>query len=1368
MPLHATAKKRIAILIIVLLLIAVGIVGWSALRESQKRGQAINHRSAGLEAFEAGKFIQASHHLHEFLRYQNDDVEAHQRYAEAQMRVPRLDMNNVAQALRSLTRARELEPDNMSVNEQLLGLYELLEKNEDSLSLAEYMLRHDPDNLPAKRAQAIALSRLHRHAEALEVTKQIVESDPKDTDMQLLYLDMENKTLAPGEDLIRYAGRMKDEHPDDPRFDLVRAYAHYLVGDREMMTELMRRAADTAPPDAGYVNTLIRFADAVGLYPLSLRALIRADENLDDPLLERELTFRLMELGRYNQVAERLADVDANADPLDLEGVTMRVIALMRTDQRNVADEIVVELEALEKNPHAMERGDMLETLFRPGGVSTDELVVTAETDLKMSPNSPWIRGILGDGYYAQNEPEQAIEQWEYAARLRPSWANPLIRQVQPLVAMGKTQEAVDRARGALVRAPTNIDAYRALALSRAANLSNNPADSADAILKVIDEVDRLAPGDEGMLRLRLSLLEDVGRVDEAQETLTAALNSDDDLSEETLIDLANRARRLGLNVDEQAFARSVSLHGNTAELAFARAVALADRGLGDDGLRLYEQAMRDHADDFEWRLNHARYLDQIDSPRAAEAWTLLASEHPDDDRLQRLALRSPAMRVNREYTDQIIQRLETIGGTHGVTWRVERARWLLEGDPPREQANEAVKLLREAIEHAPDRIEAKVLLARALEQTGKLQLAARELEQVALARPDSPAVALELARINQALRQYPAALEQLRRVAENPAATPVMLRQAATLLAEQGQDQRALAAMLKQQETGVAPAPQDLLLMAELYTRTGQDRRVETLIPQIEREPTPETLAWLAGWYAGRDQPEQAAAALDRLDDLDIEPIQRAAIRADYLARHGDPGKALEYDIAAVEAAPDDPRPRLRLVARQILLGRGTDAVATARAALDRGIDDPTLRRVVDNADIIERFAGETGYRALVLSLLASNTNAEAAGQALRLLDQEQGNLSPALLRRLSTLADSSRDLLPLRTLVAKLYLETGQHLEAAEIATQTAADFPTAVEPAWLATEALLASDQPDRALIFARQWREQAPDQARQADMQIAAAELELGDYDAALTVLNPYLSESLADPNELGNAELISRFARGLVMAQRMGDAQRMLLPLSADSPQWRRVSTHLATFGASSGREAVAWLDAIEKQTPESEIDNRIALAQAWWAVGAKSNNLNAGPRARAIVETVTAQPDAPAGAWFLQGLIAESEGDLAAAAEGYRTAIKGNPNLNAAKNNLAMVLAQDGATATEAVRLAREAVEASPDNANYLDTLAFAASKAGDTDLAVSSLKQAIDLDPLNPKWKLNLIEVLRDADRADEAETLRLQLQAAGVNVPG
>ena len=446
MPLHATAKRRIVTLVLIVVLLGAGLIAWVAFRESRKRVNAMDHRATGLAAFEEGHYLQASHHLHEFLRYQDADVEAHLRYAEAQLRVPQPDARNVTQALRSLLRIRDLDPENATANSQLLDLYLLIGKNDEALSLADSMLRREPRSVVALRGRALALSRLRRFAEAQDAAEQLVQLDATDTDMQLLYLEMENKTHAPREDLLAYAERMKLEHADDPRFDLVQAYAHYLANDRQTMTTLLKQAADATPPDVSYVNTLVRFADAVGLFPISMQALKVADETLGNENIARELTMRLMEVGKYESVARAWRTWMHRRTRWTWKARRCASSHRCAPTADRKPNPSSNSSRPVRRTPPRWRRGDMLETLFREQGVDADELVVTARSDLTLSPNSPWIRAVYGDAYYARGEPEQAIEQWEEASRLRPSWANPLIRQVQPLVALDRTQDAVERA----------------------------------------------------------------------------------------------------------------------------------------------------------------------------------------------------------------------------------------------------------------------------------------------------------------------------------------------------------------------------------------------------------------------------------------------------------------------------------------------------------------------------------------------------------------------------------------------------------------------------------------------------------------------------------------------------------------------------------------------------------------------------------------------------------------------------------------------------------------------------------------------------------------------------------------------------------
>ena len=103
--------------------------------------------------------------------------------------------------------------------------------------------------------------------------------------------------------------------------------------------------------------------------------------------------------------------------------------------------------------------------------------------------------------------------------------------------------------------------------------------------------------------------------------------------------------------------------------------------------------------------------------------------------------------------------------------------------------------------------------------------------------------------------------------------------------------------------------------------------------------------------------------------------------------------------------------------------------------------------------------------------------------------------------------------------------------------------------------------------------------------------------------------------------------------------------------------------------------------------PRRRVEQPHRAAQAWWAVGSQPNTLDARQRAVQLIDGVTATPDAPAGAWFLRGLIGESDGDLSAAAAGYRQALRRDPSLPAAKNNLAMVLAQQDSGLDEALGL---------------------------------------------------------------------------------
>ncbi|HPV39525.1 MAG TPA: tetratricopeptide repeat protein, partial [Candidatus Hydrogenedentes bacterium] len=94
-----------------------------------------------------------------------------------------------------------------------------------------------------------------------------------------------------------------------------------------------------------------------------------------------------------------------------------------------------------------------------------------------------------------------------------------------------------------------------------------------------------------------------------------------------------------------------------------------------------------------------------------------------------------------------------------------------------------------------------------------------------------------------------------------------------------------------------------------------------------------------------------------------------------------------------------------------------------------------------------------------------------------------------------------------------------------------------------------------------------------------------------------------------------------------------------------------------------------------------------------------------------------------------------------------------DPALAVARNNLAMRYVLEERRLDDALKLAREAVQAEPENASYHDTLAQVQAALGNYDDAIQSLTRAAELQPGQRKWRDN-IEVIRQRQQQTTSET--------------
>jgi tetratricopeptide (TPR) repeat protein len=169
---------------------------------------------------------------------------------------------------------------------------------------------------------------------------------------------------------------------------------------------------------------------------------------------------------------------------------------------------------------------------------------------------------------------------------------------------------------------------------------------------------------------------------------------------------------------------------------------------------------------------------------------------------------------------------------------------------------------------------------------------------------------------------------------------------------------------------------------------------------------------------------------------------------------------------------------------------------------------------------------------------------------------------------------------------------------------------------------------------------------------------------------------------------------------------------------------------------SNGSEAVAWLDRLG---PTTRLNDP--------AIVRKSDE---------IFATILSDPAVTATAVVAAGSRAEVHGDLATAEKLYRRALKMEPGLWVAQNNLAITILHRSGYPKEATQYGSAAVKLQPKHATLRDTLAQAESEAGNAKAAADDEFVAIQLDPDDPRWRVCRARALLPARVGTDRGSLR------------
>jgi tetratricopeptide (TPR) repeat protein len=1349
---RAKTKKRLVILLAATVLLAAALVAAYVVNQSIVESRTEQFLKDGLAAVAADNPTQVLHNLGTYiLRTDTRDPDVLIKYADARAAVEMPGRQHLADAIKVYRLVLDIDPAREEAKRALLDLYWRVGRSLESIEIADEYLAKDANDSAALWVRAVSLHRLRRYDEAFLAAERFAVAADNDYAYFMMLEIMQQRDDKPDQ-ILACAMDLHKRHPDDPRFELLVGYAYTLIDDRENAEIWLRRYAAREVQNVGMMRILIAQLDRLSMYDEALELLTKAAHVGGGVEVRRDLVRRLWESDDLEQVLRELVDVAPDAEASDPDLMAFKALALLQTGEREQALGYIDAIEGIHTKASARAWAIFLRETVMPD-VDAQRLATVCHNALQHDQWNTAIRFSLGVAYEMLGESELAIEQWQRCKNERPSWHQPLVRMARVYTNTGRPRQAVEAAGEAAARAPNDAETVIEWIVAMSSDMDRLSRKEADELLEVIEQIQSAVPGEPQTLAIRIETLSRFGGKAAAVAALRAALDYDPPLDAATYLALADISTRQGLGLEQTCFEKARRHHGMSADLALAMAVATYESGDADAGRRLILEA---HAAAPEpqritYRLAEARYLDLIHHDDALSVWSALADANPDNIVVQRQLLAAWAVQRDRQLLDRTIERIKALTGDTGITWRLARARFLLDSQEQQRDAALAASLLNDVIRMAPTRVEPQLMLAEAMDRLNNPTGAIARLIAAADLNPDTPEIALELADRLIRLRNDPErARLYLERVLTSPTATSEHRRHAAGVLVQLGEVDRAVA--LLESDGRIAGEPD--LLYAMLCWRQGRFDDVAAMCEKMLAEPTADRIAFVADFYASTQRTDEATAALAQLDAALVTPVERELVLASFHRAHGTLDDAVTHYRRALEASSRHEDAWLAYLELLILSGPASQ-IAAALDEAGRALPDhagvaaikaqwPRLASFGENLpDMI---------RPVTVSLLVDQASRDAAMQTLQLLVSAERDARPLadVVFDLKSLANRHPLYAPVQSLAVRYALKAGQLEDAVNIATRAAKAFAADSEMAWLACEALASMNRWSEVLVAAQDWRRRVYQNPLPADQMIAEARLNMRDPARAVTQLEPYMTDALKQPDAF--ASVIHQYARALVAARQPSKARAMLQPLAAASPMWRETWIALTEEPAVDQAMAAQWLNEIASLMPDDSTDERLHLASGWFAHAQRFNLAASRARVVDIVAPLASRDDAPAETSLLLAYCAEIDGDHSAAERHYREAIRRDPSQDTACNNLAMLLLNQKRQLDEAVALAGRAVKSQPDNPVFLHTLAAVLAGKREYDGAIEAIRRAARLEPQSIEWTLTLGELLVEAGRKDQA----------------
>ena len=441
MAIRAKTKRRLVLFVSALVFLCLLGGGAYAYRMHRLRVWLDRLRVEGLAAFKAGDYQATLEKLYFYIQEHPTDAETLYPFAQSRLKVTTPDGKYLVQAASLLVRVLDIQPDNVEARRTLLDIYGKIERHTEALSTADWLLKKDPKDGAALYAKAVALGRLNRLTEALKVSQQHNEVEPLSLEGQSLTLRIMAQSKVSAAQIHSRAADLLKAHPNDARFELLQGIALQWAPDPSLslkdnddkVVAWFRKAASRDVSDPTLLTQIAYSLNSCNLYEESLNVLQKAAEKGGNPQIRRALIARLWELNRWQEVVDRLANLDLKSPSTDAQLLAFRASALIRLDRRGEAAPLIEALAARKGEPLATTWAAVLPVFFGADKLDAKQGLAVSRDAIQRHPGNPYFHYDAGEALALLGENEMALTQWDQAAQLAPAWAAPLSRMAMAL-----------------------------------------------------------------------------------------------------------------------------------------------------------------------------------------------------------------------------------------------------------------------------------------------------------------------------------------------------------------------------------------------------------------------------------------------------------------------------------------------------------------------------------------------------------------------------------------------------------------------------------------------------------------------------------------------------------------------------------------------------------------------------------------------------------------------------------------------------------------------------------------------------------------------------------------------------------------------